>query len=113
MSLERDVGLETERLGPSFDLLGAYDGEGGALFERRGIGVAGASPIPGLVPHDPTAAQVLLQRAPFLREVAAPVGVDPGGQAAEAPLMGGQGQFFGEVADAPQRRQELSKWVGA
>ena len=34
-----------ERLGPSFDLLAAYDGARGHLFEHRGIGVGGGPPV--------------------------------------------------------------------
>jgi isochorismate synthase len=37
-------GVAAARLGPSFDLLGAYDGALGHLFERRGIGVGGGPP---------------------------------------------------------------------
>lgn len=32
--------MSAERMGPAFDLLAAYDPEGGAFFERRGLGVA-------------------------------------------------------------------------
>ena len=43
------------RLGPAFDLLAAYDPEGGAFFERRGIGAATDGSVLEVVPNEAVA----------------------------------------------------------